>query len=182
MGALVWNVKHGMSGAISKDVADAARYHQDIRVVDNDLTWILKRVFAFAHITDDILPRTVKRDKILERYQVGYKELRDGDRRLVNRTYLINLTGLSNFATDYIDFWKRKDIKIDIQSLKEAIVRLLVEIDIPVDRLRFCALPAREGAVVLGSLFPMIRQIYSGRLASWEKWEAVSDVAQGTRG
>jgi hypothetical protein len=36
--------------------------------------------------------------------------------------------------------------------------------------------------VVLGSLFPMIRQIYSGRLASWEKWEAVSDVAQGTRG
>jgi hypothetical protein len=36
--------------------------------------------------------------------------------------------------------------------------------------------------VVLGSLFPMIRQIYSGRLASWEKWEAVSDVAHGTRG
>jgi hypothetical protein len=134
MGALVWNVKHGMSGAISKDVADAARYHQDIRVVDSDLMWILKRVFAFAHVTDDILPRTMKRDKILEHYQVGYKDLKDGDKKLINRTYLISLTGLSNFATDYIDFWKRKDIKIDVQSLKEAIVRLLVEIDIPIDQ------------------------------------------------
>ena len=76
----------------------------------------------------------MKRDKILEHYQVGYKDLKDGDKKLINRTYLISLTGLSNFATDYIDFWKRKDIKIDLQSLKEAIVRLLVEIDTPVDQ------------------------------------------------
>jgi hypothetical protein len=37
MGALVWNIKNGMSGAISKEIANEARYHQDIRVVDNDL-------------------------------------------------------------------------------------------------------------------------------------------------
>jgi hypothetical protein len=27
----------------------------------------------------------------------------------------------------------------------------------------------------------LIRQIYAGRLASWEKWEAVSNAAQGSR-
>jgi hypothetical protein len=93
----------------------------------------LKKVFAFAHVVEEALPRTVKRDKLLERYQVGHKDSRDGDKKLVNRIYLISLTGLSNFATDYTDFWKRKDIKIDVQSLKEAIVRLMVEVDIPVD-------------------------------------------------
>jgi NAD(P)-dependent dehydrogenase (short-subunit alcohol dehydrogenase family) len=35
--------------------------------------------------------------------------------------------------------------------------------------------------LVLGPLLPMIRQIYAGRLASWEKWEAVSNAAQGSR-
>jgi hypothetical protein len=35
--------------------------------------------------------------------------------------------------------------------------------------------------LVLGPLLPMIRQIYAGRLASWEKWEAVSKAAQGSR-
>ncbi|HZZ22842.1 MAG TPA: VapE domain-containing protein [Roseiarcus sp.] len=37
LGSLVWNVKNGMSGAISKEIASEARYHQDIRVVENDL-------------------------------------------------------------------------------------------------------------------------------------------------
>ncbi len=127
MGALVWNVKNGMSGAISKDIADEARYHQDIRVVDNDLMMILKRVIAFAHVDKDIIPSDVKIAAIMERYQIGY---RDHD---ASRTYMISLTGLSNFASNYTDFWKRKDIKIDLQSLKEAILRLLVEIDIFVD-------------------------------------------------
>ncbi len=35
--------------------------------------------------------------------------------------------------------------------------------------------------LVLGPLLPMIRQIYAGRLTSWEKWEAVSNAAQGSR-
>jgi hypothetical protein len=84
-------------------------------------------------IVHEILPSSVKRDRILERYQVGHKDVKDCDNRLIHRSYLISLTGLSNFATDYTDFWKRKDVKIDVQSIKEAIVRLLVEIDVPVD-------------------------------------------------
>ena len=35
--------------------------------------------------------------------------------------------------------------------------------------------------LVLGPLLPMIRQIYAGRLASWTKWEAVSNAAFGAR-
>lgn len=35
--------------------------------------------------------------------------------------------------------------------------------------------------LVLGPLLPMICQIYAGRLASWEKWKAVSNAAQGAR-
>jgi hypothetical protein len=34
---------------------------------------------------------------------------------------------------------------------------------------------------VLGPLLPMIRQICAGRLAFWEKWEAGSNTAQGSR-
>jgi Virulence-associated protein E len=131
MGALVWNVRNGMSGAISKDIANDARYHQDIRIVDNDLMMILKRLIAFAHVDKDIIPSDVKIATIIERYQIGYRDIKND--RGTNRTYMIRLTGLSNFASDYTDFWKRKDIKIDLQSLKEAILRLLVEVDIPVD-------------------------------------------------
>jgi hypothetical protein len=35
--------------------------------------------------------------------------------------------------------------------------------------------------LVLGPLLQMIRQIYAGRLATWGKWEAVSNAAQGSR-
>jgi len=35
--------------------------------------------------------------------------------------------------------------------------------------------------LVLGPLLPMIRQICAGRLASWEKWQTVSNAAQGSR-
>ena len=47
----------------------------------------------------------------------------------------------------------------------------------------FRAVDANEPPLrlVLGGLLPMIRQIYAGRLASWEKWEAVSNAAQGSR-
>jgi hypothetical protein len=47
----------------------------------------------------------------------------------------------------------------------------------------FTAVDADEPPLqlVLGSLLPMIRQIYADRLASWEKWEAVSNAAQGSR-
>jgi hypothetical protein len=46
---------------------------------------------------------------------------------------MVSLTGLSHFATDYINVYQRKDIKIDIQSIKTNILKLMVEIDIPVD-------------------------------------------------
>ena len=97
-----------MSGAISKAVADDARYHQDIRIVDNDLMSILKQVFCFAHLNKDIIPSDVKITKVNDRYQVGYGDVRDSGDKLLTRTYMISLTGLSEFATDYTDFWKRK--------------------------------------------------------------------------
>jgi NAD(P)-dependent dehydrogenase (short-subunit alcohol dehydrogenase family) len=47
----------------------------------------------------------------------------------------------------------------------------------------FSAVDADEPPLhlVLGPLLPMVRQIYAARLASWEKWEAVSNAAHGSR-
>jgi hypothetical protein len=46
---------------------------------------------------------------------------------------MVSLTGLSNFATDYTDFWRRKDVRIDVNSIRDSILKLLVQIDVPFD-------------------------------------------------
>jgi hypothetical protein len=53
--------------------------------------------------------------------------------RVINRTYLVSLTALSRFATEYVNYRKRKDIPIDLQSIKTDILKLMVDIDVPAD-------------------------------------------------
>jgi hypothetical protein len=83
MGSLVWSVKNGMSGAISKDVAEEARYQQDIRIAENDLMRILKQIIAFCHCYEGTVPGNVKALQILERYQIGYRTPRTVIRKLL---------------------------------------------------------------------------------------------------
>jgi Virulence-associated protein E len=128
MGCLVWNVKNGMSGAIDKKVKDAATYQQDIRIVENDLSLILKYAFAFAHLIDDDALPGVKRERMLERYQIGFKDIRDGDKKIIQRMYKISLKGLSTYAADYIDFYKRK-VNIDVSAIKSTILKVMVVVD-----------------------------------------------------
>jgi hypothetical protein len=132
MGALVWNVNNGMSGAIDKKVKADATYQQDIRIVETDLTVILRFAFAMAHIKDDIGYSDVARERIRERYQIDYKDVRGGDRKLIHRMYKISLTGLSTFAADYIDFQRRR-FNVDISAIKSTITKVMVTVDCYVD-------------------------------------------------
>jgi hypothetical protein len=68
MGSLVWNIKNGMSGAVSKDVAEEARYQQDIRIAENYLMMILKQIIAFCHCYEGTVPGNVKQTRIIEHY------------------------------------------------------------------------------------------------------------------
>jgi hypothetical protein len=133
MGSLVWNIKNGMSGAISKDVAEEARYQQDIRIAETDLMIILKQIIAFCDCYEGTVPGNVKQTRIIEHYQTGYKENRGADNKVINRTYLVSLTALSHFTTEYVNYRKRKDIPIDLQSIKTDILKLMVDIDVPAD-------------------------------------------------
>jgi hypothetical protein len=128
MGCLVWHVKNGMSGVINNKIKAAATYQQDIRIVETDLGMILRYVFAFAHITDEFLPSDVKRERIFERYQIGYKDIKTGDGGAFQRMYKISLKGLSAFAADYVDFYKRK-VNIDVSTIKDTITKVMVVVD-----------------------------------------------------
>jgi hypothetical protein len=128
MGCLVWNVKNGMSGAISSKVKAAATYQQDIRIVETDLALILKYVFAIAHILEETLPSGVKRERMFERYQIGHKDIKGGDGAVLQRMYKVSLKGLSTFAADYIDFYRRK-VNIDVSAIKSTITKVMVVVD-----------------------------------------------------
>ncbi len=138
MGSLVWSVKNGMSGAISKEVAAEARYQQDIRIVELDLMAILKQIIAMCHVYKgkfntkaDIELSPV--DVITRRYQIGYKDECDLEDKLIKRAYYVSLTGLSNFATDYVNFYNRKEIRIGSDSIKVDMLKLMLNIDVPYD-------------------------------------------------
>jgi virulence-associated protein E len=128
MGCLVWNVKNGMSGAISSKVKADATYQQDIRIVETDLALILKYVFAIAHIPEETLPSGVKCERMFERYQIGHKDIKGGDGAVLQRMYKVSLKRLSTFAADYVDFHRRK-INIDLSSIKSAITKVMVVVD-----------------------------------------------------
>jgi hypothetical protein len=134
MGSLVWNVKNGMSGAADRSIAVEAKYQQDIRIVETDLAQILKPILAFAHLDKDPLPSEVNLERLRERYQIGYKDHRNADGNIISRMYMISLKGLTNYATDWIEFTKRRDVRIDTQSLKKTILQVNVIADAYVDR------------------------------------------------
>jgi hypothetical protein len=71
--------RHG--GAISKDVAEEARYQQDIRIAETDLIIILKQIIALCHCYQGTVPGNVKQTRIIEHYQIGYKENRGADNK-----------------------------------------------------------------------------------------------------
>ena len=56
------------------------------------------------------------------------------DGNIIQRMYMISLTGLTNYVTDWIDFTKRRDIRIDKQTLKKTILQVNVTIDRYVDK------------------------------------------------
>lgn len=132
MGALVWNVKNGMSGAIDKKIKADATYQQDIRIVETDLGMILKYVFAIAHLTDLILPSELKREQMAERYQIGFKDVRSGDGELLHRMYKISLKGLRTFAFDYVDYYRQK-VNVDVSAIKNTITKVMVTVDCYMD-------------------------------------------------
>jgi Virulence-associated protein E len=133
MGSLVHNVQNGMSGAISKDVAQEARYQQDIRIVKTDLMVILKQIISMCHIYTGMIEGRVNVHRVKEWYQIGYADEKNLDGNLTSRTYYVSLTGLSRFATNYVNFSNRKDIKVDRDSIKDAILKLMIDIDVPYD-------------------------------------------------
>jgi hypothetical protein len=134
MGAVVWNVKNGISGVADRNIATEAKYQQDIRIVETDLAQILRPAFAFAHIDKDLIPSDISLDRLRERYRIGYKDHTNADGNIIQRMYMIGLTGLTDYVTDWIDFTKPRDIKIDKQTLKKTILQVNVTIDRYVDR------------------------------------------------
>ena len=129
MGALVFDVKNDMSGAADRSVALEAKYQQDIRIVETDLAVILRPVFAFAHVDRDLISSDISLDRLRERYHIGYKDQKNADGNILQRMYMISLTGLTNYVTDWVGFTKRRDIKIDKQTLKKTVLQVNVTID-----------------------------------------------------
>lgn len=111
LGAIVWHVKHGMSGSPSESVYEVATLHQESRIERTDLMDALECCWALAHIDGSVITGT-KIDHILNKYQVGYKD--DGERR----TYGISLLGLSHFANDYRHYYRRWKMNTDKRSIK----------------------------------------------------------------
>jgi hypothetical protein len=133
MASLVRNVKNGMSGAISREIAQEARYQQDIRIVETDLMVILKPIISMCHIYEGMTENKVKPQRIVEWYQIGYADTKGVEGNIINRRYMVSLTGLSRFATDYVNFRNRRDIKIADESIKADILKLMINVDVPYD-------------------------------------------------
>jgi hypothetical protein len=120
LGAIVWHVKHGMSGAPQESVYEVATTHQESRVERSDLMDALDCCWALAHIDGSIVPQG-KIDNMLNKYQVGYRD--DGDRR----TYGVSLKGLSNFANDYRYHYKSWKMNTDKQAIKTEMMKVRIK-------------------------------------------------------
>jgi hypothetical protein len=97
-GAVVWNVKHGMSGAPDPRIIDEAKRRQEDRVVESPLRHILNVALALGHIRQDRL-------KI---YGMDVKEEKDGDGNVVTRRYSITYAKMLLYASKYIAYHKLK--------------------------------------------------------------------------
>ena len=94
---------------------------------------ILKQIISMCHIYKGMVPGDRGGQRVAEWYQIGYADDKDADEKVVGRKYMVSLTGLSRFATNYVNFNNRKDIKIDRNLIKDAILKLMISIDVPYD-------------------------------------------------
>jgi hypothetical protein len=93
-GAVVWHVKHGMSGAPDPTVADEARRRQEDRVVESNLRHILTVSLALGHIREDRLPH----------YGMDIKEQKGGDGNIVTRRYSITYPKMLQYVSKYVQY------------------------------------------------------------------------------
>ena len=84
----------------------------------------LEPVFAFAHLYDNEDTKVLSKAaaiRFLEKYHLSYKD----DKETKQRIYMIDQTGLSNFASDYKRFYNRSG-NTDKHAIKNDILNVQV--------------------------------------------------------
>jgi Virulence-associated protein E len=120
----VHHVKEGMSAIPDYSLYQKAKIKQRTRIRQTDTMDFLEPVFAFAHLYDSEETRIVSKAgaiRFLEKYHLSYKD----DKETKQRTYMIDQTGLSNFASDYKRFYNRSG-NTDKHAIKNDILNVEV--------------------------------------------------------
>jgi hypothetical protein len=120
----VHHVKEGMSAIPDYSLYQTAKIKQRSRIRQTDTMDFLGPVFAFAHLYDSEDTKVVSKAgaiRFLEKYHLSYKD----DKETKQRVYMIDQTGLSNFASDYKRFYNRSG-NTDKHAIKNDILNVEV--------------------------------------------------------